>query len=558
MEKKELKGFVLDSEPWVNNNLRKEILLVAEGYKEELIRNKEKKEVIHIDEIASGIAKFYEKIRKIIDWKDDNLLRRGAIERVLKRKFLPSMIAGSFKTNDSKQIAQTIVEELIRSGHLPNHQLPQERVDAVSLILKKYLFLLNKVISNQDIKNLKKGNSLTTHLIEIAACEIEESLTRPVKEYRMIEAMANILSERIVTKPKNGLEYEEILDLMRVSVQRTLYHLDDNYIIYMYLVRKYPNWQNPSKDDLEFFSENIEDIKEKSEEYINSKLSKRFDNFTRQVSTVFLLLDDIFEELKKDPNSIESNIKDKEIVVSMLKEKYSQRYKTLKRRLRRSAFFSTLSVFLSNWVTFYFIEVPIARLFYEEFNLLATIIDFLLPALVMFVLIIFIKPPKEDNLERVLSMAQNLLYEGGEYETYEIKTETEDLKLGRVFIEAAYILGTIFLLVGIGYIFYLAQLPMTSVIYDTFTIALTFYAAVVVRKESNELYVGDNSNFRDFLFDVFTVPIAKVGAFLSNKWKEYNVVAIFTNYLVEIPFVTILDFIETWSEYIKEQKSELR
>jgi len=35
------------------------------------------------------------------------------------------------------------------------------------------------------------------------------------------------------------------------------------------------------------------------------------------------------------------------------------------------------------------------------------------------------------------------------------------------------------------------------------------------------------------------------------------VVAIFTNYLVEVPLVAILDFTEMWSKFIKERKAEI-
>jgi len=99
---------------------------------------------------------------------------------------------------------------------------------------------------------------------------------------------------------------------------------------------------------------------------------------------------------------------------------------------------------------------------------------------------------------------------------------------------------------------------MTSVVYDTFTIAVTFSAALAVRNKSKELQVGESGKFGEFLFDIFTVPVAKVGTFLSSKWKEYNVVAIFTNYLVEVPFVAILNFIELWSKFIKERKAEIK
>ena len=538
--------------------LREEISLVAKYYAQEIIDKQEKESKIHIDEIASGVAKFYEQIRKIIDWKDDNALRRGAIERILKRRLLPKMITGSFTQHDSLHLAQTMTEELIRGGHLPNHEVPRSRVEVVSDSLNKYLYFLEYSIRSYGITNVKKVNEVTIFLIEIAACEIEEVLTRPAKEYGIMEVMSKIMNERIKVEPENTLKKDAKLDLIRVSVQRKLYHLDDNYIVYMYLRRKYPNWDHFSQEELKEFAQNLETIQKNSEEYINSKICKKFDEIISQYSAVFVLLDDVFDDLKNSPKSIEKNINDKSLLLSLITNNYNKRRDTLKRTLRNSAIFSTLSVFLSNWVTFYLIEVPVARLFYEEFNLLATIVDFLLPALVMFLLVIFIKPPKEDNLDKVLKASEDLLYDHPKYEIYEIKLEENTSPVGKLVISSFYIISTILLFVGIGFLFYVAKLPMTSVVYDTFTIAVTFSAALAVRNKSKELQVGESGKFGEFLFDIFTVPVAKVGTFLSSKWKEYNVVAIFTNYLVEVPFVAILNFIELWSKFIKERKAEIK
>jgi len=553
------KSFVLTEDtPSPDIPLREEISLVAKYYAQEIIDKQEKESKIHIDEIASGVAKFYEQIRKIIDWKDDNALRRGAIERILKRRLLPKMITGSFTQDDSLHLAQTMTEELIRGGHLPNHEVPRSRVEVVSDSLNKYLYFLEYSIRSYGITNVKKVNEVTIFLIEIASCEIEEVLTRPAKEYGIMEVMSKIMNERIKVEPENTLKKDAKLDLIRVSVQRKLYHLDDNYIVYMYLRRKYPNWDHFSQEELKEFAQNLESIQKSSEEYINSKICKKFDEIISQYSAVFALLDDVFDDLKNSPKSIEKNINDKSLLLSLITDNYNKRRDTLKRTLRNSAIFSTLSVFLSNWVTFYLIEVPVARLFYEEFNLLATIVDFLLPALVMFLLVIFIKPPKEDNLDKVLKASEDLLYDHPKYEIYEIKLEENTSPVGKLVISSFYIISTILLFVGIGFLFYVAKLPMTSVVYDTFTIAVTFSAALAVRNKSKELQVGESGKFGEFLFDIFTVPVAKVGTFLSSKWKEYNVVAIFTNYLVEVPFVAILNFIELWSKFIKERKAEIK
>lgn len=121
-----------------------------------------------------------------------------------------------------------------------------------------------------------------------------------------------------------------------------------------------------------------------------------------------------------------------------------------------------------------------------------------------------------------------------------------------------YILTTLLAFAGIAFVFYIARLPITSVIFDTFTIALTVFAAVVIKNKSKELNVDEHADIHDFLLDIVAVPIAKVGSVFARKWKEYNIIAIFFNFVIETPLVVVLDFIQGWSEYIKERKSELR
>ena len=378
-----------------------------------------------------------------------------------------------------------------------------------------------------------------------------------VTEYEIINAMATIMNDRIRIIPQDKLTDDVKLDLIKVSVQRTLYHLDNDYIIYTYLRRKYPDWDNLSDGQYTWFADNILSIKDISERYINSKIARRFDGVTEQYSTVFMLFDDVLESLKNNPDNMVDTVKSGDHLLPLIKECYLKRISTLKTRLKNSAIFSTLSVILTNFVTFFLIEVPLAKLFYEGFNTVATVVDFLLPALVMFLFIAFIKPPPDDNLDKVFSACADLLFEDSEYEPIEVKISESGSKLSKVLLNISYILLTILLFVSIGYLFYIAQLPMTSVVYDTFTIALTFYAALGVRKKSKELYIGESTTFKDLIFDAFTVPIARVGEYLSSKWREYNVAATFTNYLVEIPFAALLDFIDLWSNFLKERRSQI-
>lgn len=536
--------------------LNDEIKMLADDYSQALIKSKENYTPIHVDEIASNVARFYEKIRKVIDWKDDNALRRGAIERILKRILFPKLVGFSMQNFNSDALAEDITTEIIRSGHLPNHTVPVERIGIVSHSLHKYLCFL-EYISNYKSFEIKQKTNAATFVLELAACEIEEILVNPVKEKGLIRAMTEILNQRISVSPSNFLNSEEKLKHIKISVQRTLYDLDDKYIIYQILKEKYPNWHNLDDESIAEISKYLPSIEKNFHAKINTPINRKFDFIAEKVDTVFMLLDDVLEGLKEKPKEITSTLENKEEFTKLLTDSYDRRFKTLKRRLFNLAIFSTLSVFLSNFVTFYIIEVPLARLFYEGFNLFAAIVDFLLPTLVMFFLVFIIRPPKEDNLKKVISASLRFLYKDEGKEHYQINIDNKKLTVFNIFMTLIYIITAVSVFGGMAYIFYISQLPITSVIFDTFTIALNVFAAVVIRNQSRELNIEDERGFLDFILDVITVPIAKVGSVLARKWKEYNIVAIFFNFVIETPLAAVLDFIQGWSEYIKERRSEL-
>jgi len=127
---------------------------------------KEGVSTIHVDEFASSVASFYEKIRIIIDWKEEHLMRRAMIIRKLKRKFLEWQMSDfSAKT----QIAEQLILELIRGGHFPNDSVPESKIGTVQKVLEKYIFILK---NRPATKNKREELQLHNWILEVAACEI--------------------------------------------------------------------------------------------------------------------------------------------------------------------------------------------------------------------------------------------------------------------------------------------------------------------------------------------------------------------------------------------------
>jgi hypothetical protein len=514
---------------------------------------------IHVDEIASRIAKFYEMIRKVVDWKEDSVLRRSAIERALKRTLFTKLTGFTKKEGlDTYRIAYTITADLIRGGHLPNDEIAQEKVIGVEIILNKYLYILeHATFPQKEFLPMKQKINFTSFIIEIAAVDIEEILSTPLKERVLITSMTELLTERIRVLPEGVLSPSDKKTHVFIATCRTLFDLDDEYILVQLLRYTHPGWYAPTPELLTTLSTSIPSLWQANEKVLEHPVSRQLYAICERIDTVFMLLGDVLETYKDEPQKIRGVFADKEKLTEVIATAYDKRYVSLKSRLMRLAIFSTLSVFLSNWVTFFIVEVPMASWFYEGFNLVTAIIDFVVPTAVTFALVSIIKPPPQSNKDRVLTLVYQSVYSDEKVKLHDVYIKPRRNRVFALIMLIMY-LGMMFgVLFVVGYVFYIAQLPITSVAFDTFTIALTFFAAVGIRNKSKELSVDDRTGVWEFLLDMISVPIAKVGEFLAKKWKEYNIVAILFTFLIETPMIVILDFIENWSQYLKERRAEL-
>ncbi|RKX92141.1 MAG: hypothetical protein DRP84_10520, partial [Spirochaetes bacterium] len=194
------------------------------------LQTKEGIPTIHVDEVVSRVASFYEKIRGVIDWREEHLLRKAAIERILKRRL--------FLRKDGKELAEPLVYELIRGGHFPNDKIPESKIKDVQKIIDKYVFFLEKSPSSEERQKL----NLYDWLSSIAACEIEEILSPPIRENALIEYMEEEMRKRIKVNEKLSLSEEEKNIQIYIAVQKALFKLDPPIISFHLLKRKFPNW----------------------------------------------------------------------------------------------------------------------------------------------------------------------------------------------------------------------------------------------------------------------------------------------------------------------------
>ena len=514
------------------------------------VNKKPKTETIHADEIASKVAAFYEKIRGIIDWRGEHLLRRIAIERMLKRRF--------FLKESGKEIAESLILELIRGGHLPNDEIEESKIKEIEKLIDKYIFILQYSSSSSQ-----KKLEIQFHnwILGIAACEIEEILSPSSKEKFLIEYMSKSMDERIKIKKESFTDTEKNPERDKnvqiyIAVQRALFDSDSSIITYNLLRKLFNNWINPTKEQLINIGKNICSVQNNIERQLSHPLSDKFYKICEKYDTPYLILGDILSE---NLSEIDKKIKNPEILENLIEKAYARRYKTLKSKVRRAAIYATLSIFIGNMLSLYTIEMFFTKHILDDyFTPLALIINVLGPTFLMFLLIITIKLPPRENLPQVIVKTIKTVYEDEKKDIYEIKSFPKRNFIFNIIIAiiyfATFILSYGLIILGLREI----PLPIASQITFIIFISLIAFAGIKIRRRAKELHmIKEKEGFLYFFLDLVSIPITQLGKWLSGKWKKYNVLALFFSSLIDMPFQIFIEFLEHWRSFLKEQKEKI-
>lgn len=553
----------------LQGSLSKPIRDYIEKFRYALKKEKERAATpITVDELASKLARFYEKIRRVIDWKEEHLMRRSVIERILKRRLISEISgAGLLPDVDPEKLAEPLVLELVRSGYFENGTIPQERIIDVQKILEKYIYILrhgpikngngNYTSKKQKSAGIKRKINFYNWILEVASCEIEEVLDPALRENALLELMTDCLIERIKLIPEGRLTEQEIYIQTYIAVHQTLFNLDEPLVAYHVLKYKHPDFVKNGSEKYHYFAENSEIIWNEITADLNHKNAPDFYRIAEKYDAPYLILGDVFKKFEKDPEDIEDKLMDAPLFNGMVDDTYGKRLETLKSRLFRSAIFSTLSIFVAGGVSLFIFEVPVAKWVHGTWSPWALVADTLIPTGLMFLLVWAIKPPAESNLEKIKEEIEKIVRTSDEEDIYEIRLVKKVRKILNFIFIAIYLTGGLAALYFIFWIFSLASVPWTSLYVNTANVAIVVFAAMVIRQKAKELTVEEKTNFVEFIVDFFSIPLAKIGLWLSTKWKEYNIVSVFFTTLVDIPFSGLVETVEGWRNFIKEKRTDI-
>lgn len=507
-------------------------------------------EVVVVDEVAARVASFYERIRGIVDWREEHVLRKTAIERVLKRRML--LERGLLTGSDGDEAAEQFLKELVRGGHFPNKKIPIDKIEEVRCLLNKYIFILNK----GPIEDAKEKEKLLKWFMPMASYEVEITLGPHEREIALIMFMTEDLLARVKLRDEaqSGLSEDETKLQIYIAVHRALFKMDNSVISYHLFERVYNDWHTPSEDTLDHAAHHILELKSLIIRMLNHPLSESFYRVAERYDTPYLILGDIVAE---NPDSFEEKAGDVSKLDTEINGAYKKRLTKLKGRIRRAAFYSTVSIFLTKVLTVLAIEIPIDKYLQGSFNYTAMAVSILVPPILMVFLITTARITSKNNFKKVKSEVENLLSDG-EKSTYYVSAPKRQKLFVRTFFKLFYLASFLLSFGLISWGLWRLNFGPFSIFVFFFFISLVAFAGTGIQQRGRELMVGEiKSGFISGMLDFFFLPVIEVGRWFSRQLVRYNAIVFIFNFLIETPIQVFVEFFEQWRTFLREKKEEI-
>lgn len=509
----------------------------------------ENKNVISVEEIASHLASLYEKLRNSVDFKEVHLLRRYAIERNLKRRFILETL--------KPQIARGLIEDLIRSQYLPNNGIPESKVQEVENVLAKYndLFIrLNEQYENDKLEQ-KNLQDYFDWLIGIEACEIDVILTPEDVADAVIEAMYQMTKPRIKLKG-DDLSIKEKNIQLYIAIHKSLVRSDETIISYHLFNLYYPEWFRADRKLIGEVAMHIGSIYRTTRHHLRHPYQRKISQAIKEPVVTFQVLHELI--LKQGANIDDLLVKPEELE-NEARQLILDRYKSIRSKLSKSSLRAIIYIFITKVLFAIALEFPYERYVLGHINFINLGINIVFPPLLMFFITLSFSVPDSKNTDKILKNLHDVVYDKTEQSILcQLKSKYKQSLSYQIFYNFMYTL--LYLLVFGGVIYILHRLNfniISGAIFLFFLTAVSFFA-IRIRAMAKELKVVDNKeDLLSFLINFFSLPIVAVGRWMSTKFRKINLFAFIMDYIIEAPFKMTILALEDWIGFMKEKKEEV-
>lgn len=497
---------------------------------------------VNVSRTVSVLARIYEKARNAVEFRAEHLVRRAAIERMLKRRIL---LGGG-----GNDIAENLVVELLWARYIDSALIGNEKIKEIDAIIKRYLLLKNHSFRTSG----KNAGIAWETIMGLLSSEIEDALVSGKKR----EALNNFLYQAIRPKVHIPDGDERYVNMQTyIAVERAFAQSDDALITYELIGMIQPSWFGlaPDKSAGEFpvLLQNLRLVQTSLRDPVGEALTR----YVRTHTAPFLLLRDFLLEQGGKATAL---ISAPEQFTQSLTDIANKRYKEIGAKVRRAVIRSIIYIFLTKMIFAFALEAPFDLFITKRVEYMALAINAVFPPVLLFLVAGFVSIPGPENTKRLIDRIRKIIYHFDE-----LKDET-DIFTPRPFVRRPILTAVFSLfylvtyLLSFGIIFYILtklHFNIASQAIFIFFVTLVSFFAYRIRVSAKEYEIVDREGFLGPLVDFFFLPILRVGHWLSGEIAKINIFIFLFDFILEAPLKVIFEVAEEWIRFIRAKKEEI-
>ncbi len=497
------------------------------SYKEGGIYASNNEPMVSVNNLTGKVGTLYEKMRYLVDYKEEHSIRRNAIERILKRNIL---------MEDNSEIGLSLLRELVSSGYLPDKSVPESVAGKIQLIANKYLIL--GIACGIEKKRV----------VSLMASEIERFLFPQLINDLVLDWFYSTISVGINYSEK--IPVEELNIQTYIACRHSFLQDDRETLLYAVLIKNLPELPKIiDETEIKNIALRFSEILTASEKDIKDPLAWKISSKLKNYSVYFSVLKEIVEKYGLVSESL---FNDKARLAEEIKKILEDKYKRHGDIISKSGTRAIEYILLTKIGLAFLLELPYEKIFLASVDYFALGVNVIFHPLLLFLMVKTIRPPSLGNTSLIVS-GINSIVENEDIKTIHIKSSSDGIFMQIVFGLLYFALCTI----SFGLIFgILKTLNFSIISMFLFLLFLTLvsYFGFRIRHNARKwiIYIEDD-RILTLLWNFFTFPIINVGRWLSRKFSSINIFVFALDIILETPFKLILSTFDSFIYFLKEK-----
>jgi len=483
---------------------------------------------VEINHVVSAAATTYEKLRYLLEYREEHTIRRSAIERILKRRVLL----------EHKDIDGTLLlRELVEGRYITSESAGEEHGAHVDRIVRRFWAL-----------RAEAGEEYSKQLLSFAASEIEAYLDEATYalDASVVDAFYKTVRPHVSAR---GHDVAEIDTQLFAACRRSLLNSDDETLAYALWLAYVPGWKEESEDQERLARETariIRAIRRDVKDPLQWQIVPRIKN----ESIYFRIIRELMVE--EGPHAaaiLESPKKTEEFARHFLAEVY----KLENERMRGSGVRAVVYLLCTKFIIALVAEVPYEIFVLGGINYVPLLTNLIFHPSLLFILTRGTGALGERNTNAIVKGLHGVLYRG----------ESRPVRVGggssafTPFFAALYLLLVLGVFGGIIGILQAFQFNIVGGTLFLFFLALVSYFAFRIRWRARRWVVLEDRGVAGLITNALMVPVVRVGRWVSRKFSSVNIFVLFLDFVIETPFKMLLDFSHHFIIYLREKANEV-